>query len=185
MIETQKCNFFLQVSLLCVIVSILAIFAGAIEKSVVSSGHTVCYFDGLLLDADAYVPKDHQSGDLCRFCNFNNPLLLNSICGNSTGECTAIANKSLSCREAFPGIGSGVFIGISLIKIMANCSKSCYPRNFSRFLVESSKVVTILRHHAISYSYLLFWRCFEDSWLVMSNFFSRQYLISDTKFKIA
>ncbi|EJD73624.1 hypothetical protein LOAG_18959 [Loa loa] len=102
-------QFFAPISLICVLISILAIFAGIIEKSIISSNHRVCYLDNLLLHANAYASINITNDDLCSYCNFNNPKLIDIICHNSS-SLDSCGNHTLTCEKAFPGIQSGVFL---------------------------------------------------------------------------
>lgn len=105
-------NIMFQISLVCVLISVAAIFAGAIQRSIVPTSHRVCYLDGLLLQASAYVPANGTNGgDLCPYCSPNNEMLIAAVCHNDTlGFCDGL-NDTLTCKEAFPGIGSGAFVG--------------------------------------------------------------------------
>ncbi|VDK52084.1 unnamed protein product [Gongylonema pulchrum] len=89
----------------------LAIFAGALVKSIVPASHSVCFLNGLLLQASAYVPSNASSdGDLCPYCNANNTAIIEALCHNSTCE-QPLDNHTFTCKPAFPGIASGAFIG--------------------------------------------------------------------------
>ncbi|OZC07729.1 amino acid permease [Onchocerca flexuosa] len=106
-------QYFAPISLVCVLISILAIFAGVIEKSITSTSHRVCYLDDLLLHANAFVSINSTNEDLCSYCNFDNPKLLDVICRNNSLD--SCGNHTLTCEKAFPGIPSGVFLGVSLL----------------------------------------------------------------------
>ncbi|VDO31793.1 unnamed protein product [Onchocerca flexuosa] len=101
-------QYFAPISLVCVLISILAIFAGVIEKSITSTSHRVCYLDDLLLHANAFVSINSTNEDLCSYCNFDNPKLLDVICRNNSLD--SCGNHTLTCEKAFPGIPSGVFL---------------------------------------------------------------------------
>ncbi|VDM98082.1 unnamed protein product [Thelazia callipaeda] len=104
-------QFFAPISLICVIISIAAIFAGVIEKNIItSSNHGVCYLDKRLLQADAYLPDTFWTGDPCRYCTFQNPILYSVICSNNNTLSAICQNYTLTCEEAFPGVQSGLFL---------------------------------------------------------------------------
>ncbi|KAM3727298.1 Potassium/chloride cotransporter [Dirofilaria immitis] len=102
-------QFFAPISLVCVLISIIAIFAGVIEKSIISSNHRVCYLDNLLLHASTYASVNTTNENLCSYCNFDNPKLLDAICYNNS-SIDSCGNHTLTCEKAFPGIRSGIFL---------------------------------------------------------------------------
>uniref|UniRef100_A0A0R3RLU1 Solute carrier family 12 member 6 n=1 Tax=Elaeophora elaphi TaxID=1147741 RepID=A0A0R3RLU1_9BILA len=103
-------QFFAPVSLVCVLISIAAIFAGVIEKSVIPGSHRACYLDNLLLRASAYASVSTTNKELCSYCNFKNPVFLGAICSNNSSSSDSCDNHTLTCEDAFPGIQSGAFL---------------------------------------------------------------------------
>uniref|UniRef100_A0A915Q144 Solute carrier family 12 member 6 n=1 Tax=Setaria digitata TaxID=48799 RepID=A0A915Q144_9BILA len=104
-------QFFAPISLICVLISITAIFAGVIEKSIVADNHHVCYLDGQLLQASAYVPINKTMDDQCFYCNFDNPRLRGEICQSSNiTKLYSCDNHTLTCGKAFLGIQADVFL---------------------------------------------------------------------------
>ncbi|VDN56904.1 unnamed protein product [Dracunculus medinensis] len=107
-------QFFAPVSLFCVLFSILSIFAGTIHKSIVNSEHTVCTLnESIVFQSKAFIPdylNNTAFDNQCPYCTTDNVKLLNNLCGNINAEnCTEMANKSLSCIYAFPGIRRNTF----------------------------------------------------------------------------
>lgn len=104
-------------SLFCVLFSILSIFAGTIHKSIVNSEHTVCTLnESIVFQSKAFIPdylNNTAFDNQCPYCTTDNVKLLNNLCGNINAEnCTEMANKSLSCIYAFPGIRRNTFNGL-------------------------------------------------------------------------
>ncbi|CAD5219732.1 unnamed protein product [Bursaphelenchus okinawaensis] len=95
------------VSLVCVILSILAVYAGAVEKSIYpDAGQKVCMIGPRLLQSKAYMPENATLDELCDYCVPTNPHLLDSLCigNNVTKTCSQIWNISeLACVNGFPG----------------------------------------------------------------------------------
>uniref|UniRef100_F1KS71 Sodium/chloride cotransporter 3 n=2 Tax=Ascaris TaxID=6251 RepID=F1KS71_ASCSU len=94
------------VSLMCVILSILACYAGGIEKTINSySGQRVCMLGDHLLQASAILPANASISQICNYCNPENPSpLLWKFCRNNT--CV----EPLRCINGFPGFGSRTLI---------------------------------------------------------------------------
>ncbi|VDK61879.1 unnamed protein product [Onchocerca ochengi] len=99
------------ISLFCVILSILACYAGGIEKTIApSDAQHVCMLGDHLLQARVVLPDDVPLSDICDYCNSSMPgPLLNYFCPN--GQCSEIfIQNELRCINAFPGFGSNAFI---------------------------------------------------------------------------
>ncbi|KAI6200629.1 Amino acid permease/ SLC12A domain-containing protein [Aphelenchoides besseyi] len=101
------------VSLVCVICSILACYAGGIEKTLnPDAGQRICMIDHHLLQAKAFMPEGESMSNVCLYCNASNPMLLDALsCKNST--CTDDPVKAelferldhIRCVNGFPGFG--------------------------------------------------------------------------------
>ncbi|CEF71650.1 Amino acid permease/ SLC12A domain-containing protein [Strongyloides ratti] len=96
------------VSLVTVIISILACYAGSIEKTLnPTMGPYVCKIDNHLLASKSYLPQGMGLDKVCEFCNINNTLLMNNVCKNNT--CLWDMNK-LKCVNGFPGFTSSALL---------------------------------------------------------------------------
>uniref|UniRef100_A0A914HTG4 Uncharacterized protein n=1 Tax=Globodera rostochiensis TaxID=31243 RepID=A0A914HTG4_GLORO len=85
------------VSLCCVVVSILACYAGGIEKTLLpESGQRVCMFDDKLLQAKVVLPKDVDISNICDYCN-------SSYLADKIGSTN---DSEVSCVNGYPGYGS-------------------------------------------------------------------------------
>ncbi|TMS35862.1 hypothetical protein L596_003163 [Steinernema carpocapsae] len=93
------------ISLACVILSILACFAGGVEKAITHSGQHVCMLNNQLLPSRIFFPHDANLDDLCKYC-VKSEDLSEDFCENSTSStfCSHFAAGSLQCVNAFPGI---------------------------------------------------------------------------------
>lgn len=62
------------ISLVTVIVSILACYAGGVEKTLnPSSGQSICMYGEHLLQAGTFMPSGADIADICTYCNATNP----------------------------------------------------------------------------------------------------------------
>ncbi|VDD87242.1 unnamed protein product [Enterobius vermicularis] len=98
-------------SLLCVILSILACYAGGIEKTIYpTSGQHVCMLGKHLLQARIVLPAGVPLSEMCYFCNSSvDGPLLETFCPK--GDCSeAFVNNDLRCVNGFPGFRSNAFI---------------------------------------------------------------------------
>uniref|UniRef100_A0A0N5BDG3 Solute carrier family 12 member 6 n=1 Tax=Strongyloides papillosus TaxID=174720 RepID=A0A0N5BDG3_STREA len=96
------------VSLVTVIISILACYAGSIEKTLnPDMGPYVCKIDNHLLVSKMYMPEGVGLDRVCEFCNMNNTLLMENICKNET--CLWDMN-GLKCVNGFPGFTSSAML---------------------------------------------------------------------------
>uniref|UniRef100_A0A0K0E676 Amino acid permease/ SLC12A domain-containing protein n=1 Tax=Strongyloides stercoralis TaxID=6248 RepID=A0A0K0E676_STRER len=96
------------VSLVTVIISILACYAGSIEKTLnPTMGPYVCKIDNHLLTSKMYLPEGVGLDRVCEFCNTNNTLLMGNICKNET--CLWDMNN-LKCVNGFPGFTSSALV---------------------------------------------------------------------------
>uniref|UniRef100_A0A0N5AF91 Solute carrier family 12 member 6 n=1 Tax=Syphacia muris TaxID=451379 RepID=A0A0N5AF91_9BILA len=98
-------------SLLCVILSVLACYAGGIEKTFnPSAGQHVCMLGNHLLQARIVVPSGVPLSEMCYYCNSSvQGPLLETFCPK--GVCSeAFVNNDLRCVNGFPGFGSKTFI---------------------------------------------------------------------------
>ncbi|CAB3406768.1 unnamed protein product [Caenorhabditis bovis] len=95
------------VSLVCVIVSILACYAGGITKTVYpDSGQAVCMLGERLLQSKAVMPENATLDQMCDYCGLNNTFLLSNICGPN-GCNDSLTESSFSCINGFPGFMGG------------------------------------------------------------------------------
>uniref|UniRef100_A0A915DBS1 Amino acid permease/ SLC12A domain-containing protein n=1 Tax=Ditylenchus dipsaci TaxID=166011 RepID=A0A915DBS1_9BILA len=89
------------VSLFCVVMSILACYAGGIEKTLnPSSGQQVCMFGDHLLQAKTVINESIPVSELCNYCNFStNPQLYTRL----QDAYPSIANKTeLNLGSSYP-----------------------------------------------------------------------------------
>ncbi|CAJ0584828.1 unnamed protein product, partial [Mesorhabditis spiculigera] len=99
------------VSLICVICSILACYAGGVEKTLnPSAGHYVCMLNDRLLQSDVVLPPGAAFEDMCLYCNKSNEFLTTTFCNSSTSSCDAMIGGNLRCINGFPGLYSGAFM---------------------------------------------------------------------------
>uniref|UniRef100_A0A914WPA5 Solute carrier family 12 member 6 n=1 Tax=Plectus sambesii TaxID=2011161 RepID=A0A914WPA5_9BILA len=105
-------QLFAPLSLMGVILSILAIYAGTVEKAInPHSGISVCMLDDQLLQSRVFLPESATVDDICKYCTRNvsvSPMLTAAYCTNSSCE-VSFSNGTLRCVAGFPGITSGVF----------------------------------------------------------------------------
>uniref|UniRef100_A0A914W1E8 Solute carrier family 12 member 6 n=1 Tax=Plectus sambesii TaxID=2011161 RepID=A0A914W1E8_9BILA len=96
-------QLFAPVSLFCVIVSVLSIYAGGIQKAIdPTAGKSVCMLNDHLLRMDAYVPVGVDTSDVCAYCRHSSPQLIASFCPNDTCD-AEFQSGDLRCVSAFPG----------------------------------------------------------------------------------
>uniref|UniRef100_A0A914UYK5 Solute carrier family 12 member 6 n=1 Tax=Plectus sambesii TaxID=2011161 RepID=A0A914UYK5_9BILA len=96
-------QLFAPVSLFCVVLSVLSIYAGGIQKAIdPMAGKSVCMLNDHLLRMDAYMPVGVDSSDVCLYCRHNSPLLIASFCPNDTCD-AEFQSGDLRCVSAFPG----------------------------------------------------------------------------------
>uniref|UniRef100_A0A914VHW9 Solute carrier family 12 member 6 n=1 Tax=Plectus sambesii TaxID=2011161 RepID=A0A914VHW9_9BILA len=104
-------QLFAPVALIGVILSILAIYAGSIQKAInPESGQSVCMLNDQLLQSRLFLPSHAPASDICKYCTRNvslAPQLTASYCTNSTCD-KAFTNGTLRCVNGFPGFSSGV-----------------------------------------------------------------------------
>ncbi|KAI3410084.1 hypothetical protein GPALN_006446 [Globodera pallida] len=90
------------VSLVCVIVSILACYAGGIEKTISpDSGLKICMFNESVLRADFVLPKNVPISNICDYCNV-------SYLASRTNDSTKPVNNysNIHCAYGYPGYKS-------------------------------------------------------------------------------
>ncbi|KHJ90197.1 amino acid permease [Oesophagostomum dentatum] len=96
------------VSLLCVILAILACFAGGVEKAITHSGQMVCSLDDRLIQS-VVLYKNHNSSHtnitnptICDVCD-KSPGLTHLFC--DSGEfCSEYTKVKIACTQGFPGL---------------------------------------------------------------------------------
>ncbi|CAI2349879.1 unnamed protein product [Caenorhabditis sp. 36 PRJEB53466] len=96
------------VSLLCVIVSILACYAGGITKTMYpDSGQYVCMYNDRLLQSASVIPPNSNASleSICDFCGKNNTFLIDKVCGSS--GCNETLSNPFQCVNGFPGFVGG------------------------------------------------------------------------------
>ncbi|WKY05731.1 hypothetical protein Q1695_006157 [Nippostrongylus brasiliensis] len=99
------------VSLVCVILSILACYAGGIEKTMnPDAGQRVCMYGDHLLQSKFVIPRGNGSiYDMCDYCNTNNTFLMENLC--PFGNCSAsVLSTPISCINGFPGFKSSALV---------------------------------------------------------------------------
>ncbi|CAI5448008.1 unnamed protein product [Caenorhabditis angaria] len=95
------------VSLVCVILSILACYAGGVTKTMYpDSGQDVCFYGDTLLQSRVVLPADVDLSEMCNYCGNNNTFLLDNICAD-TGCNDTIMTTSFRCVNGFPGFMGG------------------------------------------------------------------------------
>ncbi|WKX95384.1 hypothetical protein Q1695_012100 [Nippostrongylus brasiliensis] len=95
------------VSLMCVILAILACFAGGVEKALTGSGQMVCSLDDRLIQS-VVLYKNHNSSHtnitdptICDVCD-KSPGLTHLFC--DSGEfCSEYTKVKIACTQGFPG----------------------------------------------------------------------------------
>ncbi|VDM39167.1 unnamed protein product [Toxocara canis] len=99
------------VSLVCVILSILACYAGGIARTLnPDGGQYVCMLGEHLLQAKVVLPSNASLSEMCNYCNVSVPGPLSSwLCPNGTCSDTLKTNQ-LRCINGFPGFGSNALI---------------------------------------------------------------------------
>ncbi|KAF7637866.1 hypothetical protein Mgra_00002569 [Meloidogyne graminicola] len=96
------------VSLFCVILSILACFAGGIEKAITYNGQHVCMLEDHLLSSRILnIPHNEDIANICNYCRKGDQIA-NEFCeGNTTADvCQTYTEGNLRCVNAFPGFNS-------------------------------------------------------------------------------
>uniref|UniRef100_A0A0R3RIZ0 AA_permease domain-containing protein n=1 Tax=Elaeophora elaphi TaxID=1147741 RepID=A0A0R3RIZ0_9BILA len=97
------------VSLFVVIVSILACFAGGIEKAIHHSGQHVCMLNEQLLQSQIFFPHGADLSTLCKRC-VKSEDISDDFCNSTTASfCTHFTASTLMCANAFPGINAQTF----------------------------------------------------------------------------
>uniref|UniRef100_A0A914KMK1 Uncharacterized protein n=3 Tax=Meloidogyne incognita group TaxID=654580 RepID=A0A914KMK1_MELIC len=95
------------ISLVCVIFSILACYAGAVEKTLYpDTGQRICMLNDHLLQAKIVLPPEAPISEICNYCNWTNSEL-KSILTNAYVNATQM---KLSCVNGYPGYGSKALI---------------------------------------------------------------------------
>ncbi|GMT37243.1 hypothetical protein PFISCL1PPCAC_28540, partial [Pristionchus fissidentatus] len=92
------------VSLVCVIASILAVYAGGVAKTLdPSAGPYVCMYDNRLLQAKAFMPSNVTNiDDICDYCTPNNTIIVDSFLNDST----PYEESKIRCINGYPGFKS-------------------------------------------------------------------------------
>ncbi|KJH49177.1 amino acid permease [Dictyocaulus viviparus] len=103
------------VSLMCVILAILACFAGGIEKAITGSGQMVCSLDNRLIQS-VVLYKNHNASHtnitnptICDVCD-KSPGLTHLFC--DSGEfCSEYTKVKIACTQGFPGFNMATLRG--------------------------------------------------------------------------
>ncbi|VDO31264.1 unnamed protein product [Onchocerca flexuosa] len=99
------------VSLFGVIVSVLACFAGGIEKAIQHNGQHVCMLNEQLLQSKIFFPHGADLSTLCHRC-VKSEDISDDFCNSTTALfCTHFTASTLTCTNAFPGINAQTFYG--------------------------------------------------------------------------
>ncbi|KAI6179047.1 putative Na-K-Cl cotransporter [Aphelenchoides besseyi] len=93
------------ISLACVIASLLACYAGGVEKAMTGSGQHVCMLDEHLLNSRILMPENASITDICRYC-VKREVVGDQFCemNSSSKICQRYTGGDLKCMNAFPGI---------------------------------------------------------------------------------
>ncbi|CAD6200247.1 unnamed protein product, partial [Caenorhabditis auriculariae] len=96
------------VSLFCVIASILACYAGGIEKTLnPGAGQYVCLYGERLLQSKAFLPENVEMSKVCSYCSMNNTMLIDLLCDPKLGPgCMGEhqpVDSMFRCINGFPG----------------------------------------------------------------------------------
>ncbi|ETN78295.1 amino acid permease [Necator americanus] len=96
------------VSLMCVLLAILACFAGGVEKAITGSGQMVCSLDDRLIQS-AVLYKNHNTTHtniteptICDVCD-KSPGLTHLFC-DSSEFCSEYTKVKITCSQGFPGL---------------------------------------------------------------------------------
>uniref|UniRef100_A0A0N4ZHH9 Amino acid permease n=1 Tax=Parastrongyloides trichosuri TaxID=131310 RepID=A0A0N4ZHH9_PARTI len=97
------------ISLACVILSILACFAGGVEKAISHNGLHVCMLNQQLLPTKIFLPEHAPLNDVCKYC-IKSEGLSDDFCQNETETlfCSHFAAGNLKCINAFPGFNTTI-----------------------------------------------------------------------------
>uniref|UniRef100_A0A7E4W960 Amino acid permease n=2 Tax=Panagrellus redivivus TaxID=6233 RepID=A0A7E4W960_PANRE len=93
------------VSLACVILSIIACFAGGIEKAVANNGQHVCMLDDMLLPSKVYMNTSDLS-QVCTFCEKSDEVRAFFCDVDDETLCKEFGAGTMECRKAFTGFSS-------------------------------------------------------------------------------
>ncbi|CAJ0931424.1 unnamed protein product, partial [Mesorhabditis belari] len=98
------------VSLTCVVLSILACYAGGVQKTLhPETGQHICMLNDRLLQTTAVMPSDGNFSDICLYCNKNSSHIMDTFCsGNasSPSQCQEFLLGDLKCINGYPGFYS-------------------------------------------------------------------------------
>uniref|UniRef100_A0AC35U6Q0 Solute carrier family 12 member 6 n=1 Tax=Rhabditophanes sp. KR3021 TaxID=114890 RepID=A0AC35U6Q0_9BILA len=96
------------VSLVTVIISIIACYAGGIEKTMYpDSGQFICKLDDHLLQSKFYLPPGVGIDRVCEYCTPNNTMIIDALCSNGT---CLWDPALLQCVNGFPGFSTELFV---------------------------------------------------------------------------
>uniref|UniRef100_A0AC34F2J7 Solute carrier family 12 member 6 n=1 Tax=Panagrolaimus sp. ES5 TaxID=591445 RepID=A0AC34F2J7_9BILA len=94
------------ISLVTVVISILACYAGGVEKTLnPNSGQNICLYGEHLLQASVFMPAGADIADICLYCNASNPEFVSSLGANNWTDSALI-----ECKSGFPGFASDALI---------------------------------------------------------------------------
>ncbi|CAI4230824.1 unnamed protein product [Auanema sp. JU1783] len=100
------------VSLACVIVALLACFAGGVEKAITGEGRMVCSLDDRLIQSTVLFDNHNNSllnetsrtrwDGICDVCD-KNPALTHIFCEKHSESCVEFTKVKISCTQGFTG----------------------------------------------------------------------------------
>uniref|UniRef100_A0A915Q6S8 Solute carrier family 12 member 6 n=1 Tax=Setaria digitata TaxID=48799 RepID=A0A915Q6S8_9BILA len=102
------------VSLFVVITSILACFAGGVEKMILHNGQHVCMLNEQLLQSRIFFPHGADLSTLCNRCVKSEDISDDFCNSTSASFCTHFTASTLTCSNAFPGINAQTFYASSV-----------------------------------------------------------------------
>ncbi|CAD5215517.1 unnamed protein product [Bursaphelenchus xylophilus] len=106
------------ISLACVIASLLACYAGGVEKAVTGSGQHVCILQpdemgqAHLLQSKILKMHNVDIGEICKYCKKSDALgelfCTENANGSESGSCHRYQSGTLECTNGFPGINGDI-----------------------------------------------------------------------------
>jgi hypothetical protein len=90
-----------------VIASILACYAGGIEKTLnPASGQRICMLGGHLLQAKAFMPEGVPISEICDYCKWDSELTRTNLEAHFANA----SSMALKCVNGYPGFASSALI---------------------------------------------------------------------------
>uniref|UniRef100_A0A7E4W6B4 Amino acid permease n=1 Tax=Panagrellus redivivus TaxID=6233 RepID=A0A7E4W6B4_PANRE len=94
------------VSLICVIISILACYAGGVEKTLnPDAGQSICMYDDHLIQSKLIMPDGVGISEICDYCTSAASMLMDELYKRGWNDSSLI-----SCKNGYPGFASDALI---------------------------------------------------------------------------